>query len=115
MTTWIGLFGAARRALVHAVAAVTFIGACSKPGCDIGGLLRQRAGGGARDCGHATEPAGSTPAKDAGAPRLDAGRLDAGSLDTDTASSSSAEAVNACVRAAFTGKLAFYAEYDRPD
>jgi hypothetical protein len=115
MTTRTGAFRIARRALVHAAAAGAFVGACTKQGCDIGGLLRQRAGSGALDCGHATEPAASTPVKDAGAPRSDAGLGDAGTMDTGNANRASVEAVDACVTAAFRDKLAFFAQYDRPE
>lgn len=113
--TRIDPLGVAERTLILAIAAGAFNGACAPPGCDISGLLRQQAGGGARDCGYATHPAAPSSATDAGATRPDGGRRDAGAPDAGKGSSSSVEAVDACVVDAFTDNKAFYAEYDRPD
>src|SRR5438046_8881604 len=101
-TTRIDPPGTACRALVLAVAAGAFNGGCAPPGCDISGLLRRYAGGGARDCGLATHAAAPRSATEAGAPRPDGGRRDAGSPDAGKGSSSSVEAVDACVTGAVT-------------
>jgi hypothetical protein len=83
--------------------------ACAKQNCNLGALLTQHAGDGARDCGHA--PAESAE-REPGALR-DSGAADA-AVHGDAGAVTGIAGVDACVTKAFTGGKPFFAEYDRP-